>query len=129
MVSLLLLPQVWALLEGSVDAENRASDEVGWRRSGCWTGWGEGLRVGVFVSAPDAGGGRFSAILSFWRESSALFHRTLKRAGHQLTFRVFSLNPKRLKCSASSVGLGIPGKLGCQQVPDLLSGILAERTF
>lgn len=28
-----------------------------------------------------------------------------------LTFRVFNLNPKRLKCSASSVGFGIPGKL------------------
>ena len=51
-----------------------------------------------------------------------------------LTFRVLSLKPSRLKCSANSVGLGIPGKLGkvlatqccacsrAQHTPDSLAG-------
>jgi hypothetical protein len=53
----------------------------------------------------DSGFGR-----SFCRRASAAAALAVEAEG-SLTFRVFSLNPSRLKCSANSVGLGIPGKL------------------
>jgi len=53
----------------------------------------------------DSGMGR-----SFCRSASAAAALAVEAEG-SLTFRVFSLNPNRLKCSASSVGFGIPGKL------------------
>ena len=59
----------------------------------------------------DSGLGR-----SVCRRASAAAAFAVEAEG-SLTFRVFSLNPRRLKCSASSVGLGIPGKLGSANYP------------
>jgi hypothetical protein len=79
-------------------------------RSRCCTGRGEGLRSDPDVEDVVEEGVGSGAGRSFWRRAWAAAALVVDADG-SLTFRVFSLKPRRLKCSASSVGLGIPGKL------------------